>query len=445
MLAEAMKGFLASSAAIGLVRARLSFQVQVSTAFDSGLPIDSLWHVVTIILSMALFAVLPSSLPLFRKRFGFVVAASAVVTLLYGACLLHPGNLWLSVAGVAASDLFTAYAIRLWGEDNADSRIGAIVIRLGASFVVQYIVYSSMLVFSPGVRGALTALLSLAIGALLLRRPSQEARGEGVHALSGPLKRKTSVLLCVAICLSCAAHGILFCLPGSNSSVWVLGPLLVSLVVLGCSMRLRGVPLFKAVACLTLGVQCACALPLLALDFDADLVSFFRTLSYSTTMFLVMAVGCWKRAAGGADRGSALCRWLLVYFVAFYTSNYCFEALGADPVVLVALMLFFLVVSALALASAEWGLDQSFGCELDGAPDFDARRQESLTVQGALTPRESEVLSFLLRGCTAGEIAKTLQVSTNTVRSQIRSIYQKLDVHNRGELLRRALDDETKS
>lgn len=54
-----------------------------------------------------------------------------------------------------------------------------------------------------------------------------------------------------------------------------------------------------------------------------------------------------------------------------------------------------------------------------------------------LTPRENEVLSLLLEGKTRKEIGKLLFVSENTVKKQITSIYQKLDVKTRNELFAR--------
>lgn len=55
-----------------------------------------------------------------------------------------------------------------------------------------------------------------------------------------------------------------------------------------------------------------------------------------------------------------------------------------------------------------------------------------------LTVREREVLSLLLAGRSARYIAEQIYVSENTVNSHVRHIYEKLDIHNRQELLDRA-------
>lgn len=55
--------------------------------------------------------------------------------------------------------------------------------------------------------------------------------------------------------------------------------------------------------------------------------------------------------------------------------------------------------------------------------------------EGGLTEREAEILVYLARGRTKAYIADALFVTENTVRSHVRNIYSKLDVHTRQELL----------
>lgn len=51
------------------------------------------------------------------------------------------------------------------------------------------------------------------------------------------------------------------------------------------------------------------------------------------------------------------------------------------------------------------------------------------------TPRESEIFVLLAQGFTIPAISEKLFVSENTVKSHVKSIYQKLDVHVRSELI----------
>lgn len=78
---------------------------------------------------------------------------------------------------------------------------------------------------------------------------------------------------------------------------------------------------------------------------------------------------------------------------------------------------------------------------LDGQPPLSpavARRLLSFfapapepTVQ--LSPRESDVLTFIAKGCTVAEAARILELSANTVAGYVKEIYRKLRVNNRAE------------
>ena len=52
-----------------------------------------------------------------------------------------------------------------------------------------------------------------------------------------------------------------------------------------------------------------------------------------------------------------------------------------------------------------------------------------------LSPREREILDLLSEGAPYKEIARTLDLSIHTIRMNIRSIYRKLHVHSRGEVV----------
>ncbi len=56
-------------------------------------------------------------------------------------------------------------------------------------------------------------------------------------------------------------------------------------------------------------------------------------------------------------------------------------------------------------------------------------------LEKGLTPRESEILPYLVKGYDRGFIASELTISVETVRSHTRHIYGKFDVHTRVELL----------
>jgi len=57
----------------------------------------------------------------------------------------------------------------------------------------------------------------------------------------------------------------------------------------------------------------------------------------------------------------------------------------------------------------------------------------SETKGGILSPRETEVLTYIAKGFSFNEIAELLDMSAHTVTTHVKRIYQKLAVHSRGE------------
>ena len=71
-------------------------------------------------------------------------------------------------------------------------------------------------------------------------------------------------------------------------------------------------------------------------------------------------------------------------------------------------------------------------------PTSSASEPAAAALVETISAREIEVLQFLADGLTYQEIAQTMFVSVNTVKSHLKSIYGKLSVHNRREAVARA-------
>jgi DNA-binding NarL/FixJ family response regulator len=68
------------------------------------------------------------------------------------------------------------------------------------------------------------------------------------------------------------------------------------------------------------------------------------------------------------------------------------------------------------------------------APAPDAQTADPVLASGeALTAREVQVLNLIAVGYSYAEISNQLHISKHTVNAHIRSSYQKLQVHSRGE------------
>ena len=60
--------------------------------------------------------------------------------------------------------------------------------------------------------------------------------------------------------------------------------------------------------------------------------------------------------------------------------------------------------------------------------------------KAVLTPRESQVVQLLGRGCTYYQVAEHLGVSLHTVTSHVKNAYRKLQVHSAAAAVMRAVE-----
>ena len=88
--------------------------------------------------------------------------------------------------------------------------------------------------------------------------------------------------------------------------------------------------------------------------------------------------------------------------------------------------------------TSDWGVsgvDAASGFKVKSPRDELLERMDALAREKGLTPREQEILSLLAQGYTAPAIEGELFMSHNTVKTHVRHIYGKLDVHTRAEAL----------
>jgi DNA-binding CsgD family transcriptional regulator len=57
-----------------------------------------------------------------------------------------------------------------------------------------------------------------------------------------------------------------------------------------------------------------------------------------------------------------------------------------------------------------------------------------------LTPRETDVVGLIARGCTYSQVAERLGVSAHTVATHIKNAYRKLEVHSAAAAVMRAVE-----
>ena len=88
--------------------------------------------------------------------------------------------------------------------------------------------------------------------------------------------------------------------------------------------------------------------------------------------------------------------------------------------------------------TSDWGVsgvDAASGFKVKSPRDELLERMDALAREKGLTPREQEILSLLAQGYTAPAIEGELFMSHNTLKTHLRHIYGKLEVHTRAEAL----------
>lgn len=469
---ESVEGFGTSIVAIGLARAWLSLQTGIVAAFDTSFfpDPDLVWvRPVALVAFSTAFAFVRLGPRFASMRRQVCLALGLAGTLLYcaGLYLLPIGGAGSAAATVALTALF-CWALRVWCEDNCSPDLRTILIRLCLSFVVQYLFYSIVYLMPGPVQRLVAACSPLLIMGCLCVAPHRDRMPSDSGGAAAPLASRMPdaasegasrraltpvniITLGIVIAACCASHGLLFSFSQTVSGVWLLGSLVIAGIALGAATSLRGRSLFKGFVCIALVTQCASVVFTLAFPNDADWISLSKSMSYAVSMVLTFSIACYLGASKPAPQaGAYAARWVALYFVAFYCAHLLEQVLRPDTFVSLVAVLLSLVVSAVLMLGNDWSSLVSgaavetagYARRGEGEPGGGGRSDEgcaelcaNLAREHDLTHRETDILAMLLRDVPTRAIAEQSQVSVNTVRSQVQSIYRKLDVHSREELV----------
>lgn len=475
LVARAVNGFGLSIIAIGFARAWLSFQTGIVASFDTSIAlVDGLeWaRSLTLVLATALLSFVRIGPKFEKNRTACSLALGALGAALYAVALyvVPDGTTANSILAVALVTLF-CWMLRLWCEDNCTADMRVILVRLCLSFLAQYLLYSVAFLVPGPVQQVIAIATPLLIMACLATRPRPGVIGEfpadepGRPAKQGPAQITTTATmpsfgplgiaaLAFVIVASCASHGLLFSFSEKVTGTWLLGSLVMAGICLFAAVTLRARALFRGFACIAIATQCASAVLTLLFQNSADWISFAKSMSYAVSMVLTFSIACYigSIGSGRSKAGMRATRWVSLYFVAFYSASYINLAIRPDGLESLFIVLTLLVLSAVFMLGVDWsGIAQADAGpgEADAADPFAGtiHRQgtpavdlviERIAAGRGLTPKELDVLALLLRGGSSKDIADASQVSVNTVRSQVQSIYHKLDIHSREELMEMA-------
>ena len=165
---------------------------------------------------------------------------------------------------------------------------------------------------------------------------------------------------------------------------------------------------------------------------------------YGAIAILALASLCAMAHAGefspASIYGLAVAAFSVVSLAGIFSGSLpAFADYGGGPILLVVSTCYFAILIGATLVGA-WRRE---GAELEGrtgsgakdAADGLQERCERVADDGGLSPREREILGYLGRGHGIVFVANTLVISESTVRTHVKSIYRKLGVSSREDLL----------
>lgn len=145
-------------------------------------------------------------------------------------------------------------------------------------------------------------------------------------------------------------------------------------------------------------------------------------------------VRSWRRA-GGSPHWGGMIRTVIFYALALAAGAFALQWLQYNYLVRVFPLEIYIALIGVAFAGL--GVWAGMSLARRPAPDRFVKNTAALASLG-ITLREQEVLTLLAGGKSNKEIAQKLGISPNTVKTQVASLYQKLDVQRRTQAVQKA-------
>lgn len=384
---------------------------------------------------------------------GLATIAAASSSVLYGA-------------GAVASGLGTGIMTALWGRliPRYDPSVvlafitvallASAVVTLGISVLPAVLGVLIMMIIPLGCWVSFRQALGLSDGV----RPSQDAQiqasrpsvpragGKDSEKPGGPAKIASMVLVFMGLVVVMGlSAGLLRSLVATDvqsdqsALVFVVATVCAALMLLVSKVPDGGASFsafYRAIAFIAVAfIVLAFAIPQ-----TPERASF--TLAVHTVGFMYFYGLLWVFCAIYTQRNAEEARVFIGGFLAnqlgqmggFFAGGWLQTAFGTQAVLspvsnAMVYLLLFAVIVLLARLSTEAKVRPTMSSETSMA-----KACEMATERFGLTPRESEILSYLIKGYDRSYIAQSLMVSPETVKTHTQHIYTKLDAHTRLEV-----------
>lgn len=433
-----------------------------------GLAVNGFWLTSLVVCTLVLSAFF--LVPRLRRgpgRFGLTASACSMAAsvVLIGVEGFFPTAVpYLPLAGAVFSGLGTGMMTAFWG---------VLITRYDSGVVLHFVAFSllasalmtAVVALAPH-PAALACMTAVPFAAALSFRRALGRDGDELQRVSGGAPYAMQGEATTPARASGGAH------------VRLVSPLAVFMglvVVLGASAgllrSLMGADALAAQSAWVFGVATVCAAAMLLLSkvpgCGESFALFYRAIGFIAAAFIVMALAV-QQTPGRASFALAVHTMGFMYsfgllwvfcviysrncadpgrvFIGGFLASQAGQIIGAvvgswfqvafDPQSIVAsasnamiYLLLFAVIVLMARLSSEPRPREPMTND-----ESMARACALASARFGLTPRESEILVYLVKGYDRGFIAQSLSVSAETVKSHTRHIYEKLDAHTRLEL-----------
>lgn len=230
---------------------------------------------------------------------------------------------------------------------------------------------------------------------------------------------------------------------GPSPDIWTYSSILAGFLLCACSQRNLGQRKLRLLIFGALCLICACTIAAFFLERSLA-IALVRVGSF-VAMSLALALPAYAAQEAGGPIQQWVCAGFLCYVAPLALGETIWLIWRADTSTFIIIACSLLSIAANILFLKESASSEiQISAENDPGKDSFEERAAALAFQASLTNREREILLPLAKGYSLKTIASMQHVSYNTVKVQVRSIYGKLGIHAREDLVE-MLDSDSDS
>ena len=451
--------FFLSSIGLGLMLAwnylyhSYFFQTCVLFKYNAAL-LFMIWNITTVISILVCIFLSPERV---RKSVKRIIGVSSALIgstssgLLVYATTTEPSDitLILIICSLIFFGLSYGSIIWLWAYSSHPKKMIQQIFRIGLSCMISGLVYIVFNQVSFSALGAVIIALPILSVITQVLFQSGSLSKDNYELVTCFVFRQPQFLI-ISLLLLCLLFGVnqQFTAPDSTTDVWSNNRLLVGAVLclfiprITISKRATDLAVIIFIFLLVIGIAIAL---LTSVNNSYPSVGLFRVAS-CFLMSLCLAGSGYISAFLNMPINRGFLIGLLIWLVPLTVGQCVWLVWPLDYNALLVIASILLITSIATLFTGAI-LKNSGGGGQEASSQYDSTLRESLNntefelacisiaAQYALSKREREILIPLAKGYTLKTVSEQFIVSYNTIKVQVRSIYQKMGIHSKNELL----------